>query len=101
MINVSNDEHLEVKTLMKLRGHEGKIVAVDKLNTRIVGSCSAEGLKIWDLYKEKEQYSLRKNEGLAELKFVPGPKRLALGGLDWSYKFYDVESMKTLKTYKL
>lgn len=86
---------------MKLRGHEGKIVAVDKLNTRIVGSCSSEGLKIWDLYKEKEQYSLRKAEGLSDLKFVPFSKRLTLGGLDWSYKYYDVETMKLLKTYRL
>jgi WD40 repeat protein len=101
ILNVTNDSHLDAKTLLKLRGHEGKILAIDKLNTRIVGSCSSQDLKIWDLYKEKEQYSLHKSEGLTDLKFIPGEKRLALGALDWSYKFYDVESMKMLKAYKL
>lgn len=35
------------------------------------------------------------------MKFVSGAKRLALGALDWSYRYYDVESMKMLKTYRL
>jgi hypothetical protein len=48
---------------MKFRGHDSKIVSIDNLNTRIVGSCSSDSVKIWDLYKENEQYSVREKDG--------------------------------------
>lgn len=36
---------------MKLKGHNERINDLHSLNTRILGSSSAEGVKIWDLYK--------------------------------------------------
>ncbi len=36
---------------MTLRGHSERINDLCELNSRILGSGSAEGIKIWDLYK--------------------------------------------------
>ena len=38
---------------MQLRGHTQKINDISSLNSRIIGSSSSEGVKLWDLYKEK------------------------------------------------
>lgn len=36
---------------MRLKGHTERINDMHFLNTRILGSSSSEGVKIWDLYK--------------------------------------------------
>lgn len=36
---------------MKLLGHQERIIDIGSYNTRIIGSASHEGTKIWDLYK--------------------------------------------------
>ena len=42
---------------MKLLGHKERINDISSFNTRIIGSSSHEGTKIWDLYKEKCEYT--------------------------------------------
>jgi hypothetical protein len=44
---------------MRLSGHGERIIDLHCLNTRILGSCSPEGVKIWDLYRERCEYTLR------------------------------------------
>mgnify|MGYP003392856511 CR=1 FL=1 len=46
-------QELKVENIMRLRGHAEKINDIHSLNSRIVGSSSQEGVKLWDLYKEK------------------------------------------------
>jgi hypothetical protein len=36
---------------MILKGHTSRIWDLSHFNTRIIGSSSEEGIKIWDLYK--------------------------------------------------
>ena len=38
---------------MKLRGHQERINDLHALNSRVLASSSAEGVKLWDLYKER------------------------------------------------
>lgn len=42
---------LQTENILKLRGHTEKIGDLGRLNSRILGSSSSEGVKIWDLYK--------------------------------------------------
>jgi hypothetical protein len=43
--------HFENNNIMRLLGHQERITDVAPYNTRIIGSASGEGTKIWDLYK--------------------------------------------------
>lgn len=51
--NIRYDQSLHVENIMRLRGHTERINDLHSLNTRIIASSSPEGVKLWDLYKEK------------------------------------------------
>jgi WD40 repeat protein len=92
---------LKVESLMKLRGHAEKINDIGCLNSRIVGSSSSEGVKIWDLYKEKCEYTLKDDANPTAIDFIPEANMLIVAYNSHFVKLYSIETMKLIKKYEL
>lgn len=92
---------LKVENIMKLRGHTEKINDIHSLNSRIVGSSSQEGVKLWDLYKEKCEYTLKEEANPSVIRFLPASNTLVVGYNSHQLKLYSVETMKLIKQYTL
>lgn len=75
---------------MRLRGHNERINDMHFLNSRILGSSSVEGIKLWDLYKEKCEYTLKTESGPTALHFMPASSALAVGLDSHEVRLYSI-----------
>lgn len=86
---------------MKLSGHTERILDMHALNTRILASSSSEGLKIWDLYHERCEYTLREESSPTAIRFLPENNSILVGYANHVLKVYSTESMKISKKFHL
>lgn len=86
---------------MRLPGHGERVCDLHALNTRILGSCSSEGVKVWDLYRERCEYTLREEATPCALRFLPASAALAVGFDSHHLKIYSTESMRASRKYEL
>jgi len=84
---------------MKLLGHQERIVDIGSYNTRIIGSASHEGTKIWDLYKEKCEFTFKETYNPSALIFLPKINNLAIGYNNHITKLYSIEKLKNIRKY--
>lgn len=95
------EKELKVENIMRLRGHAEKINDIHSLNSRIVGSSSQEGVKLWDLYKEKCEYTLKDDANPTVIRFIPANSTLVVGYNSHHLKLYSVETLQLIKQYTL
>ena len=75
---------------MHLRGHTEKVTDISSLNTRIIGSSSSEGVKIWDLYKERCEYTLKDEANPTVINFLPASNTLTVAYNSHFLKLYSI-----------
>lgn len=86
---------------MRLTGHTERITDLHALNTRIIASGSLEAVKIWDLYHEKCEYTLKEDAGPSAIRFLGGDGGMAVGYNSHQLKVYSTETMRVSKKYGL
>jgi WD40 repeat protein len=90
---------LGVENIMRLRGHTEKINDINCLNSRIIGSSSSEGVKLWDLYKERCEYTLKDDANPTCINFIPATNTIVVGYNNHFVKLFSIETMKMIKKY--
>lgn len=60
------------------------------LNSRVLGSASTEGVKLWDLYKEKCEYTLKEESSPTAMRFLGNSGNLAVAYDNHQLKIYAV-----------
>jgi hypothetical protein len=76
---ISAESSYNPETLLQLKGSTERINDIHAFNTRIIGTSSDEGSKIWDLYKEKCEYTIRDRANPTCFRFLQANRNIVAG----------------------
>lgn len=98
---ITHEDAYDIKHILTLKGHTERIWDVSSFNTRIIGSCSEQGTKIWDLYKQRCEFTLRQEVNPSCMKFMRSSSMLAIGYYNHQVKIYSIANMKASRSYSM